>query len=255
MRRVSRNVRASRFQYLQRIANELVGVELEQERLPVRPIAHRLLGGIETTVDGATAMPGLFATGECTWQGVHGANGLAGNTLTASVVLGQRAGAAAATHTKAMKPMPVSESLVKDQHARVEAIFARPTSEDTVAKISHELAVLMDEHVGIVRNSEGLAAAARELTALKTRYAQVGLRHHGKMYNAELTSFFELASLLDVAEVVITAAQTRKESRGVHYRTDFPLANDSAWQCHTLISQRVNSPQVETRPVNASLSS
>ena len=255
MRPVSRHVRVSRFQYLQRIANELVGIELAQEPLPVRPIAHRLLGGIETTLDGATSMPGLFATGECAWQGVHGANGLAGNTLTASVVLGQRAGAVAATHTKVMKPMPVSASLVKDQHARVEAIFARPTSEDTVAKISHELAVLMDEHVGIVRNSEGLAAAARELTALKTRYAHVGLRHHGKMYNAELTSFFELASLLDVAEVVITAAQTRKESRGVHYRTDFPLANDSAWQCHTLISQRVNSPQVETRPVNASLSS
>jgi L-aspartate oxidase len=100
MRPVSRNVRASRFQYLQRIANELVDVELAQEPLPVRPIAHRLLGGIETTLDGATTMPGHFATGECAWQGVHGANGLAGNTLTASVVLGQRAGAAAATHTR-----------------------------------------------------------------------------------------------------------------------------------------------------------
>jgi len=139
---------------------------------------------------------------------------------------------------------------VKDQHAHLEAIFSRQAGEDTVVKISHELAAVMDAHVGLVRESSGLAVAAKELAALKSRYAQVGLRHHGKMYNAELIAFFELASLLDAAEAVITAAQMRKESRGVHYRSDFPMPNDYGSRQHTVVSQGANGPLVVTRPVN-----
>jgi len=250
MRPLGKHAIASRFQYLQRIANELAGVALDREPLPVRTLAHRLLGGIETETDGTTAIPGLFATGECAWQGVHGANALAGNTLTASVVFGRRAGAAAAAHAKATRPLPVLEAIVKDQHAHLEAIFSRQAGEDTVVKISHELAAVMDAHVGLVRESSGLAVAAKELAALKSRYAQVGLRHHGKMYNAELIAFFELASLLDAAEAVITAAQMRKESRGVHYRSDFPMPNDYGSRQHTVVSQGANGPLVATRPVN-----
>ena len=254
MRPVGKDVLASHFQYLQRVAHDLVGVTLDHEPLPVRPLAHRLLGGIETTPDGATALPGLLAAGECAWLGVHGANALVGNTLTASVVFGRRAGATAAVYAKATRPLPVSESVVKDQQARLDAIFSRPAGDSTVAQLGHDLAALMDEHVGLMRSGSSLAAAAERLATLKERYARVGLRHHGKIYNAELVAFFELASLFDVAEAVITAAQTRTESRGVHYRSDFPLPNDSEWRQHTLVSHGVNGPRVETRPVNPHLS-
>ncbi len=142
----------------------------------------------------------------------------------------------------------------KEEHARLGAISSRPTGDDTVTRIGHELATLMDEHVGLVRNGGGLATAAERLTTLQERYARVGLRHRGKMHNAELVMFFELASLLDVAAAVITAAQARKESRGVHQRSDFPLPNDKEWRQHTLVSYGVNGPIVETRPVNSHLS-
>lgn len=254
MRPLGKEVIASRFQHLQRLANDLVGVKLDHEPLPVRPLAHRLLGGIETTLDGTTTLPGLFAAGECAWFGVHGANALAGNTLTSSVVFGRRAGAAAATYSRTARPTSIPESMEKEEHARLGAISSRPTGDDTVTRIGHELATLMDEHVGLVRNGGGLAAAAERLTTLQERYARVGLRHRGKMHNAELVMFFELASLLDVAEAVITAAQARKESRGVHQRSDFPLPNDKEWRQHTLVSYGVNGPIVETRPVNSHLS-
>ncbi|HXG20511.1 MAG TPA: FAD-dependent oxidoreductase, partial [Methylomirabilota bacterium] len=218
MRPLGKDVIASHFQHLHRIANDLAGVNIDHEPLPVRPLAHRLLGGVETMLDGATALPGLFAAGECAWLGVHGANALAGNTLTTSVVFGRRAGAAAAAYARAARPTPLPEAVVNDQYARLHAIFSRPASEDTVARISHDLAALMDEYVGLVRDGSGLASAAEQLIALQERYARVGLRHHGKIYNAELLAFFELASLLDVAEAVIAAAQARKESRGAHYR-------------------------------------
>jgi succinate dehydrogenase / fumarate reductase, flavoprotein subunit len=254
LRPLGKDVITSRFQYLHRVARDLAGVEIDHDPLPVRPLAHRLLGGVDTMLDGATALPGLFAAGECAWLGVHGANALTGNTLTASVVFGRRAGATAAAYAQAARPTSLPESIEKDQHARVDAIFSRQSGEFTVARISHELAALMDEHVGLVRDGGGLAAAAERLIALKAHYARVGLRHHGKIYNAELVTFFELAALLDVAEAVITAAQARKESRGVHQRSDFPLLNDRDWRQHTLVSYGVNGPRVETRPVNSSLS-
>ncbi|MGH8611723.1 MAG: FAD-binding protein, partial [Gammaproteobacteria bacterium] len=165
LRPVGREVIASRFPHLLRIANDLAGVKLDHEPLPVRPLAHRLLGGVDTRLDGATALPGLFAAGECAWLGVHGANALAGNALAVSVVFGRRAGASAAAYAQAARPTPLPESIMKDQHAQLDAIFSRPAGESTVAQLGHDLAALMDEHVGLVRDSSGLAAAAERLTA------------------------------------------------------------------------------------------
>ena len=108
----------------------------------------------------------------------------------------------------------------------------------------------MDTRVGLVRDGDSLAAAAQQLTGLRDRYARVGLRHHGKIYNHELLSFLELGSLFDVAEAVIAAAQTRTESRGVHKRRDFPELNETEWYKHTLVSHSTQGPHVDTRPIH-----
>ncbi|MBI3758015.1 MAG: FAD-binding protein [Deltaproteobacteria bacterium] len=255
LRPLGKEVLASRFQHLSRMANDLAGVDITQEPLPVRPLAHRLLGGVETNPNGATNLPGLFAAGECAWTGVHGANALAGNALTASVVFGQRAGAAAAAYTKTIRSTPVAESALRDEQARLAAIFSRSPGTHTVRQVSRDLAALMDAHAGLVREENSLATAATELTKLKERYDSLGLRHQGKMYNSELIAFFELRSLLDVAEAIIAAAQARQESRGVHYRSDFPEPNESKWRQHTCVSRRADGPLVETRTVNAPPSS
>ena len=251
MRSLGRDVIASRFTTLERAARELAGVQLEQEPLPVRPLMHRLLGGIETDLDGATPMPGLFAAGECACPGVHGANALAGNALTASVVFGRRAGSAAAAYAQATRLLHVAYARLHDGQQFLESIFSRQSTNDTVARIIHDLAVLMTEKVGLVRDGAGLSAAAERLVTLKERYARVGLRHHGKMFNHELGAFLELGSLLDVAEAVITAAQARKESRGVHYRRDFPVSNDEGWRKHTFVLYGTDGPIIEIRSVDA----
>jgi fumarate reductase flavoprotein subunit len=251
MRSLGKDVIASRFTTLERAARELAGVPLDQEPLPVRPLMHRLLGGIETDPDGATTVPGLFAAGECACPGVHGANALAGNALTASVVFGRRAGLAVAAYARATRLLHVAYARLHDGQQHLESIFSRQSADDTVTRIIHDLAVLMAEKVGLVRDGAGLSAAAEGLVTLKERYARVGLRHHGKMFNHELSAFLELGSLLDVAMAVITAAQTRKESRGVHYRRDFPVSNDEGWRKHTFVLHGTESPISEIRPVNA----
>lgn len=251
LRSLGRDAIASRFTTLERAARELAGVQLAQEPLPVQPLMHRVLGGIETDPDGATTLPGLFAAGECACPGVHGANALAGNALTASVVFGRRAGLAAAAYARTTRLLHVAYVRLHDGQQHLESIFSRQPTDDTVTRITHDLAGLMAKKVGLVREGDGLSAAAERLVTLKERHARVGLRHHGKMFNHELSAFLELGPLLDVAEAVITAAQARKESRGVHYRRDFPTLNDEGWRKHTLVLHRSESPIVEIRPVNA----
>lgn len=250
MRALGKDVIAARFTTLARAARELAGVQLDQELLPVRPLMHRVLGGIETDPDGATTVPGLFVAGECACPGVHGANALAGNALTASVVFGRRAGLTAAAYARSTRLLHVAYAKLHDGQQHLESIFSRQSTDDTVARITHDLAGLMAEKVGLVRDGAGLSVAAEGLMTVKERYAHVGLRHHGKMFNHELSAFLELGSLLDVAEAVITAAQARKESRGAHYRRDFPTRNDEGWRRHTLVLYGPDGPTVEIRPVN-----
>ena len=150
---------------------------------------------------------------------------------------------------------PVAESALRDEQARMTAIFSRSPGTNTVAQVSRDLAALMDTHVGLIREENSLATAAAEVAKLKKCYDSLGLRHHGKMYNSELLAFFELRSLLDVAEAIIVAARARKESRGVHFRSDFPEPNENTWRQHTCVSRKDDGPLIETRPVNAPLSS
>jgi fumarate reductase flavoprotein subunit len=241
----------ARFLYLERAATEMAGISLDTAPLPVMPRMHRVLGGIQTDTSGATEISGLFAAGECASPGVHGANALTGNALTASVVFGRRAGSAAATHASNTAPQAITDSALQDAHRKLEAVFSRPTSGDTVVTIQRALASTMAEHVGLVRDEAGLREAARCVADLQARYAEVGLRHHGKMYNHELLSFYEVGALLDVAGAIVAAAQERQESRGVHQRSDFPATNDAEGQYYSLVTRGPDGPVLTTSPVNA----
>lgn len=242
----------ARFLYLERAATEMAGISLDTAPLPVMPRMHRVLGGIQTDTSGATALSGLFAAGECASPGVHGANALTGNALTASVVFGRRAGSAAAAHASSTSPQAIADSALQDAQHALAAIFSRPTtSGDTVVAIQRTLANTMAEHVGLVRDEAGLREAARCVADLQARYAQVGLRHHGKMYNHELLTFYELGALLDAAGAIVAAAQERQESRGVHQRRDFPATNDAEGAYHSLVTRGPDGPILTTSPVNA----
>ena len=240
----------ARFLYLERAANDIAGISLDSAPLPVMPRMHRVLGGIRTDTNGATAVSGLFAAGECASPGVHGANALAGNALTASVVFGRQAGSAAAAQVSNIAPQTIADSTLHDAQRTLEAIFSRPVSEDTIVTIRRELVATMAEQVGLVRDEAGLREAARCVADLRARYTQVGLRHHGKMYNHELLTFYELGALIDVAGAIVAAAQERRESRGVHQRSDFPATNDTEWQQHSLVTHGPDGPNLTTCPVN-----
>jgi succinate dehydrogenase / fumarate reductase, flavoprotein subunit len=230
----------------------VAGLDPSKELLPIYPAAHRPIGGIEADAAGSTSIKGLFATGECSCNGMNGAGRLAGNTLTEALVFGRRAGEAAASFARtAYKKIPPMSRL-NDEERRLSSLAdpgAVSAGADSPLKLHAELGKLMNDKVGLVRDGVSLQSALDQIHTLKERYERVRLRNSSRVYNSELTSYLEVGSLLNIAELVTMAAQTRTESRGAHYRTDFPQRNDSQWNCHTILSQVDGVPNVVTKPV------
>jgi fumarate reductase flavoprotein subunit len=217
------------------------------QTIPVRPVAHRAMGGIQVTTDGATGVAALYATGGCAATGVHGANGLAGNWLLEALVFGERAGLAAAQ--RAPHAGKSVDAQLEDERRRIASIVDRPAGSEKAGAIRSELGRLMRRHVGPLRTASGPAAAAREIAELSARYRKVGIANKQQRYNYELAAFLELDSLLTVGGVIASAAGFREESRGAHYRQDRPERDDARWLAHTVASFRPEGPAMTSKPV------
>ncbi len=222
------------------------GVDPGKETIPVRPVAHRTMGGIQVSPDGVTDVAGLYATGGCAATGVHGANGLAGNWLLEALVFGGRAGLAAAEQ----KPRPGKgiDAQLEDERRRMTVIMDRPAGPEKAGTVRSELGRLMRRHVGPLREASGLQEAATKVGELSTRYQKVGVTNKGRRYNYELVAFLELESLLTIGGVIAAAATFREESRGAHHRQDRPARDDAKWLAHTMASFRPGGPAMTSRP-------
>jgi succinate dehydrogenase / fumarate reductase flavoprotein subunit len=233
------------------LVEAVAGLDPSKEIMPVYPSAHRPIGGIETDAIGQTSLDCLFAAGECACNGLNGAGRLAGTTLTEALVFGRRAGEAAASYARAKQKKNPATSKLNDEERRLSSLVnPSAAGADSGLRLHTELGKLMTEKVGLARDAASLSAALDKIHELKQRYAHVGLRNSTRIYNSELTGYLEVGSLLNIAELVTIAAQARNESRGAHYRTDFPQRNDDQWNCHTIVSQVDGVPNLLTRPTN-----
>ena len=220
-----------------------------KEPVPVRPAAHRPMGGIEANANGETSIAGLFAVGECSCSGLNGAGRLAGNTLTEALVFGRRVGEAAAAYAQGAPKSGVAESRVSDEERRLEALTGGDSSADSLGQVELELRHLMDERVGLVRDAVGLQEAIDQIRALKDRHQRIHVKNPSRAYNYELTTYLEVGAMLNCAEAVALGAQVRTESRGAHRRADFPDRDDASWSAHTLVKLVEGSPRLEKKPV------
>jgi succinate dehydrogenase / fumarate reductase, flavoprotein subunit len=233
------------------LAQAVAGLDASKQPVPIYPSAHRSIGGIETDAAGHTSLNGLFAVGECACNGLNGAGRLAGNTLTEALVFGRRTGEAAASHARAEQKKNPPMSRLNDEERRLSSLSNPPAAAvgaDSPLKLHAELGKLMNDKVGLARDGSSLQSALDQIRTLKERYARIRLRNQTRIYNSELTSYLEVGSLLNIAELVTMAAQARTESRGAHYRTDFPERDDSQWKRHTIVTQIGGAPNVDTKP-------
>ncbi|MDT5091490.1 MAG: succinate dehydrogenase / fumarate reductase, flavoprotein subunit [Mycobacterium sp.] len=220
-------------------ARTYLGVDPVKELVPVYPTCHYVMGGIPTTVhgqvlrDNITAVPGLYAAGECACVSVHGANRLGTNSLLDINVFGRRAGLAAADyaeHYDFVEMPPEPAAMVVEW---VGDILSEHGNE-RVADIRSALQQSMDNNAAVFRTEETLKQALTDIHALKERYARISVHDKGKRYNSDLLEAIELGFLLELAEVTVAGALNRKESRGGHAREDYPNRDDTNYMRHTM---------------------
>jgi succinate dehydrogenase/fumarate reductase flavoprotein subunit len=239
----------ARFPQTHELVRTVAGLDATKDLIPIRPVAHRPMGGIETHGDGETSIAGLFAVGECACNGLNGAGRLAGNTLTEAVVFGRRVGEAASKYAKSAPKKNFPAGKLSDEEKQLAALTSGSSSGDSLGKIHSELGHLMNEKVGLSRDAKGLQEALDGIQKLKERYQKIPLRNASRIYNYELTAGLELGSMLALAELVALSAQARSESRGAHRRTDFPNTDDQNWKHHTTARLVKGAAHVEKRPV------
>jgi succinate dehydrogenase / fumarate reductase flavoprotein subunit len=224
------------------------------EPIPVRPAAHYFMGGVHTDINGATPVEGIWAAGEAACVSLHGANRLGSNSTTECLVWGKITGDEAAKYASRLKAMPPSpkETKLKDEEARVFHRFSSKGKESAHV-LRKELQKTMDSQVGVYRTESGLKAALDKIQEIKQRLPGIKVEDRGHIYNTDLLSCLEVDNLLNLAEIIVTGAIARKESRGAHSRRDFPKRNDVDWLKHTLAHYTPTGPRLDYIPVNITM--
>jgi succinate dehydrogenase / fumarate reductase flavoprotein subunit len=248
LRHLGRRRILERLPQIRELAIEFAGVDPVESPIPVRPGAHYQMGGIRTNEWGEAGLPGLYAAGECACVSVHGANRLGGNSLLETIVFGRRAGNRAAEYVTRIAPPVLSEAALTAEQARIAALM-RNKGPDRPWQIRDDLGKTLSRTLGIFRTKESMAEAVDVVRKLKSRSAQVVLHDHGRVFNSDLIQALELEALLDVAETIVAGALAREESRGAHYRSDFPSRDDVHWLKHTLAHRTPDGPQLSYAPV------
>ncbi|HEY5538919.1 MAG TPA: FAD-binding protein [Thermoplasmata archaeon] len=233
------------------LVEEYVGLNPIEKPIPVRPGQHYIMGGVHTDVHGFTGMPGLYAAGEVACVSINGANRLGSNSLSECLVFGAEAGRFAASYAMSLPPISASNpvtTLAKVEEKRIFDGLLKREGGESLAAVRYEMQQTAETHIGIYRSGTGLEKAMNVIRDLRKRFELVGVRDKDPFFNTELTSTLELDFMLELAEIIALSALARKESRGAHYRTDFPKRDDANFLHHSMAVRTATGPTLETRP-------
>jgi len=227
---------------------ELAGVDITRGPMEVGPTCHYFMGGVRVDAEtGASTVPGLFATGECS-GGMNGANRLGGNSLSDLLVFGKRAGEGASRHAADAPAPQFGDDQTIDAAAEMTRYLSGPGDEDPY-RLQAELQATMEEDAGIFRDEAGLTAAATRLDELERRAAAARSPSTTTVYNPGWHLCRDLRNMLIVCQAVTRSALLRHESRGAHSRLDFP-AFDDYWGEHNIVVRKDGEAMhLEPRPV------
>ena len=224
-------------------ARTYLGIEPYTEPVPVYPTAHYAMGGIPTNIEAEVlrnqtdVIRGLYAAGEVACVSVHGSNRLGTNSLLDINVFGKRAGISAAAYALQASWVELPEGAADSVVAGLEEIRTRSEGE-RVADLRRALQESMDLNAQVFRTKESLTQALEDIKSLQRRFRHVSVQDKSRMFNTDLLEAVELGFLLDIAETVVVGALNRNESRGGHFREDFPDRDDKNYMLHTMAYRR-----------------
>jgi L-aspartate oxidase len=200
------------------------GIDITKDKVPVTPAAHYFMGGVKIDIDGKTNIPGLYAAGEVSSAGIHGANRLASNSLLDGLVFGYRAAVKAESYNKS----PSIDKAIESYKSKLKEHLPPKLSIEEIRKMKQELKTLMWDKVGIVRRGKDLRSALYELKKID----------HKLNFIPDDKDELELKNMATTSILIAQAALNRKESRGAHFRNDYPLQDDIHWRRHQVFKKR-----------------
>ncbi len=224
-----------RLGFIRELAMKFVDVDPVHEPIPVRPVFHYTMGGIDTNIDGKTSVEGMWAAGEAACVSLHGANRLGTNSTAECLVWGKITGEEAVKFIEGSEVVPSNpdEAVAKARAELFDDLLRRDGGE-SVYKIRSDLRRNVDKNLGVYRIEEGMKQGVEKMTELKERFKKITVRDRSKAYNIDLMYALELGCMLDLAEVAFLGALRRQESRGGHARLDFTTRDDENWLKHTV---------------------
>ncbi len=218
VRHLGEKVIDEKLPFVRELAEKFVGIDPVHEPIPVRPVVHYMMGGVDTDIEGRTRLPGLYAAGEAACVSINGAN-------------------------PAQNPLI---QMAEAEERRLAATYLEKTGgRERVAAIRRDLQQAMERGAGVYRTEESLEQAVQEVRALSDRYRDLALDDRDRAYNTELVAGLELENMLEVAETVVGAALERRESRGSHTRRDCPDRHDEAFLKHSLAFASDDGPRID----------
>jgi len=240
--------------FMRELGREYVGIDIVKDPIPVRPVQHYMMGGVDADISGETKILGLYAAGECANVGLNGGNRLGSNSLSECLVFGAAAGRAAAHHAstaKAVTANPV-DAMLWDEARRVEGEFLeKKGGDERIGTIREEMQRDMDAGAGVFRTKEGLEKLTEQLGGLRERFERVKVDDTSRTFNTEIIAALELDFMLECSQVIVASALAREESRGAHARRDFPERDDSKFLKHTVAYRREGQrPQLDYTDVS-----
>ncbi len=223
---------------IREISLYFAGVDPIEAPIPIKPGQHYSMGGVHTNKDGATPVEGLYSIGEASCMSVHGANRLGGNSLLETLVFGRIVGQKIAEYLP-NAPEPEAQCVEDDAfriREKLQELILKESGE-SAHEIREVMGTTMDTLVGVYRKEEDLKAALSMIRELKERFKNVAAGNSDKRFNYSLIRLLELENMLDLAEVITMGALMRRESRGAHWRLDYPYRDDENFLKHSLFTK------------------
>ena len=238
--------------FVRELARDFVGIDPVHEPIPVRPVVHYMMGGIDTDLVGRTPLPGLYSAGETACVSINGSNRLGSNSLSECLVFGARVGKRAAEDALDAKPAPgnpVARLAEAEQDRLLASYLEKEGGRQRIAAIRRDLQSAMEKGAGVFRTEESLKEAVEEVRGLRERYRDLALDDRDRAVNTELVAALELESMLDVAETIVKSGLERRESRGSHTRRDHTDREDERFLKHSLAFAAPEGARIEYRDV------
>jgi fumarate reductase flavoprotein subunit len=238
-----------RLPLVRELASSYVGHDPVTDMVPVRPVIHFMMGGIDCNINGETRMPGLFALGETACTGLHGANRLGSNSLTDLLVSGKLTAQTACDYAKTAGGSvddPALTAQAENIVAGIRELLLKSGGDESISGVRREMKSALEEGAGIYRDEEGAVTACEKIAELRQRYSGIEVHDKSNVFNTDLQSALELRNMLEVAETIAEGSLERRESRGAHQRLDYTERDDVNFLKHSLCFREPDGrPRVE----------